>query len=435
MARQQQVLREAYTVIERSGGMNPQRIQMLNQQILAERQAMMQQQYSNFDGPMMQNNMMQNNMMHQNQMMRNNMMHQNQMMQNNMGTSPEMSPTHQHRSVNENYAHMAAVNRSPTDMNNVNQCMAQQQQMAKNRSPVPRTTASNHVPLPVKNITVTIGGEDDLEPLPYANEDDEPIPLSMVPDAPKSAAPTFVSPNVASRSDKVDRKQSQNRPLQNHHQQQAADQNKRRLQQDETSNMVQRTATNHNQEVEYIDLQPLPLDLEEDEEETYDKGQQQQEDQTMLENNQGRGGGQAGDAEITLREYRKTLEDYITNHQISTPAVDIDDDVSEEGLGFDGIDASAWIQQALNDSGDLSLTNRKNGGRRGVLKEHRENSKKSLMSTDGTSYMSLALSDMEQTDDHSEDLSTREQKMSGARSMASNHSVMSELTDFSELDL
>lgn len=446
MAHQQQVLRDAYNVVERSGGMNPQQVQMMNEQLLAEREAMMRQQYANFEGNMMHSNMMHSNMMYeQNQMIRNQMMQQrHHMLRNsNMRAPPEMlSPTqtHHHRILNETY-------RSPVAVHNVNQRMAQQQQAAKirPRSTPPKQQQQQSDSLPVKNITVTIG--EDLEPLPYENVDDEPIPLSMVPDAPKSAPPAFVSPNVAHRSNRGGKKPSQDSPRQNHGQQrQAANQNKEGVQKDENSPgtlIEQNVTTEVDTGVEYNDLQPLPLDQAE--EEKHEKGGQQQDDQSMSDNQGRKGkrkesaeGAQEDEAEITLREYRKTLEDYITNHQISTPAVDIDDDASEEGLGFDGIDASAWIQQALNDSSDLSLTNRKSGGRRGGLKEHRENSKKSLMSTgDGTSYMSLALSDMDQSEHSYEDLneSRRERGMSAARSMASNQSVMSELTDFSDLDL
>jgi hypothetical protein len=241
----------------------------------------------------------------------------------------------------------------------------------------------------------------------------------MVPEAPKSAPPRFISPDVPPQVRREKRRQEQFQDrLQEHQQQQEAMLVIKERQDIKEGTKVSEQHHVHCEDdyseddsVTYEDLQPLPLD-------------DQDKSKRLLEETFG---------DINLKEYRKTLEEYITNHQISTPAVDIDDDASEEGVGYDGIDAAAWIQQALHDSADMSLTmNRKNGGRRGVT---RENSKKSLMSTDGTSYMSLAFSDMEHSGDLSTGISTgtREQKMSAARSMASNQSVMSELTDFGDL--
>jgi hypothetical protein len=418
IAHRQQVLREAYTVIELNESGHPQSVgsmQMMGQQqAMANRQAMMQQQeyYVNYDSAMMAQNQMM--AQQQNQMMRNNMgVQQNQAMMRNssMGTPPHamVSPSRPQRGVNENCAHIMVAN-SQVPMH----AGSPQMQMSKHHSPVPRSNSDElH---PVRNIDVSIGGVlDDLEPLPY---DDTPIPLSMAPEVPKSATPRFISPDVPPKARREKRRQEQSqdrlqeRPQERQQEQQAMLLLKERQDLKEGIKVSeQHHGHSEDDSVTYEDLQPLPLD-------------DQDKSKRLLE-------------ETFLREYRKTLEEYISNHQISTPAVDIDDDASEEGVGYDGIDAAAWIQQALHDSADMSLTmNRKNGGRRGVT---RENSKKSLMSTDGSSYTSLAFSEMEQSGDVSTGISTgistgtREQKMSAARSMASNHSVMSELTDFGDL--
>ena len=149
--------------------------------------------------------------------------------------------------------------------------------------------------------------------------------------------------------------------------------------------------------------------------------------------------GHVDDGELTLREYRKTLEDYIKNHQIAAPPPDaLDEDDQENEFALEDLDTSAWIQRALNhdDSGsDMmespgSVADKR--GRRGLLSTQK--SQKSLMST-GTSYMSMAMSDMEQSLNDATATSTaglsREAKMNMSRSMHSNHSLMSELTDFS----
>jgi hypothetical protein len=192
--------------------------------------------------------------------------------------------------------------------------------------------------------------------------------------------------------------------------------------------------------------------------------------------------------EACLVEYRKTLENYMSAHKINAPAaVDtlIDDDISDDEEDI-GVDASAWVAQTLNDSGDVSFNNSKKKKR--TKKDHnhgqfhrddhglrsstgepergvaRNKSNESLMSTDvrsfdgksmdGMSLMSLAISEMEEKDrrdigkpkehiegghdsmesmeEESVDFTGRDNKITGGRSMSSNHSVMSELTDFSD---
>jgi hypothetical protein len=206
--------------------------------------------------------------------------------------------------------------------------------------------------------------------------------------------------------------------------------------------------------------------------------------------NDGAGGTSS---EAALKQYRKALEDYMSNHQIAPPSgvgVDIDDDISDEEGDVGRVDASAWIQQALNDSDEITLnhterkrTKRDHRGHRhhrdhpadgrgdhhashqNELQSPRRGSHKidDVMSTDGKSVdgrsmdgmslMSLAVSELEQIErnnahvgaaaaaddsdmeEESVDFGGRTRRISGAaRSMASNQSVMSELTDFSDND-
>jgi hypothetical protein len=187
-------------------------------------------------------------------------------------------------------------------------------------------------------------------------------------------------------------------------------------------------------------------------------------------------------------EYRKTLQTYMTNHQQMTTkasgAVDIDDDISESEGDVGGIDASAWIQQALQSPGDVSNRKKKKNQEQQpsvAAAAHAQSDSRSaadkddFMSTDFTdgrsimdksmdcgkslecmSIMSLALSEVEQSltkpskdhpdphhhhssDDDDSDLGSEsinfdsnhgDRRMMG-RSGASTHSIMSELTDFS----
>jgi hypothetical protein len=418
MARQQHVLSDAYSAIERSGGATPQQVKSVHmmgqQQLLVERQAMMHQQHSNLDErAMTQKNNTDSMMFQRDQMMRNNMMAQrNQRIQENamiransmvQQYPPMLSPTYHRDGQSQQYAQMG---RSPRGMQNFHPHMAQHQyHMASQRSPSARYNTTGQLP---RDIQVPQSAGDDLEPLPY--DHDEPIPLSMVPDAPLSTTPKFVSPDVAPASDELQQ--------QYQYQQQQPTRRKDKIQ---DSSQVDDQDQN-----KYVDLQVLPLEYSQEHAKSNNNPRGKRSSMKKSSNEEKEAA--AIDTETNLREYRKTLEDYITNHQIATPEVDIDDDVSEEGSGVEGIDASEWIRQTLNDSAETSLI--RNKPHRRAL--NRENSKKSLMSgiSTGTSYMSLALSDMEQ----SEDLSTREHTMSGARSSASTHSVMSEMTDFDELE-
>jgi hypothetical protein len=492
MARQQQVLRNAFTVIERSGGaqsaqnMVGMQQAMGQQQLLAERRALMHQQRSSFEGQMLPNGltpqermMMQNNLMaQQSQAMgragvsgmmdqggqqqgmnmammannNNNIASLNAGMHNRNMANHQVHQMHSPRAQQQRIVdhqldhHRAAMSQlslhgmnaqqSPHGMNpqsphgihpqsphgQRNSNMAfhefQHQQAAKNPLPVQRNGRPRTSPHPVRDIHVPVN-VDDLEPLPAYGQEQERastilLNVSPVPDTHKSVGPPrFISPNIVNET-----RQAESRDKLH------ADQDGARRSQNKRSNASKRLAAGGGTD-EYDNSNPLPVDHR------GDQGQGNNGDGGILgESNDGRGG------DATLKEYRKTLEDYITNHQISTPAVDIDDDVSDEGGGFEGIDASAWIQQALHDSTDLSLNNRKNppaGGRRGLMKEHRENSKKSLMSTgtgDAGSFMSIALSDM----DESMPLRDHSARDAPTRGSFSNRSISSELTDFSELD-
>jgi len=190
----------------------------------------------------------------------------------------------------------------------------------------------------------------------------------------------------------------------------------------------------------------------------------------------------APDDETVQLEYRKTLEDYMTNHQSTaraSGAIDIDDDISENAEDVGGVDASAWIQQALHDSnnsGEMSLNNTKRKKKRqesrAITNESRNYSREDFMSTDGKSMdaksmdrsmdksmdcksldsmsiMSLAISEMEksleqvglngpdgESDLDSETINfgsqhTDAERRMMARGNASTQSIMSELTDFS----
>jgi hypothetical protein len=150
----------------------------------------------------------------------------------------------------------------------------------------------------------------------------------------------------------------------------------------------------------------------------------------------------SGDSELTLNEYRKTLENYITNHQMNNANADVlDDEYSDdEDLGLIGVDASEWIQQALNDSqenmegsGPVGRQRQRRGSRMSVRSGHG-----SAMSIATNDTMSLAFSDMAESlkeiEKESGLMESRSSMMSRARRQGSNQSVMSELTDFSGIE-
>ena len=121
-----------------------------------------------------------------------------------------------------------------------------------------------------------------------------------------------------------------------------------------------------------------------------------------------------------------------------------DDDDLESEFVLEGLDTSAWIQQALNnnnnDSGSDLMESPGSAKERQARRDFMS-SAKSMMST-GTSYMSIGMTsdDMEHTTDNDgnktlETTFSREAKMSMSRSMHSNQSLMSELTDFSGTEI
>lgn len=139
------------------------------------------------------------------------------------------------------------------------------------------------------------------------------------------------------------------------------------------------------------------------------------------------------DPKDTLLEYRKTLESYVTTNHGSIPSLEMNEDGAEQlGVTVNGVPTSDWIEEqllndsGLHDSGDVSTSKRR--------PLQRSNSKKSMMSLGNSTDMSFAFSDME----YSLDLSTKgDSKRNANRSMSilSHNSHMSELTDFDDLDV
>jgi hypothetical protein len=206
---------------------------------------------------------------------------------------------------------------------------------------------------------------------------------------------------------------------------------------------------------------------------------------------------QSNSSDSAVYEYRKALEDYMMNHQnvAAVPgSVDIDDDFSENEEDIGVVDASAWIQQALNSPGNTSVkinSNKRKKKRRsadavkddtnhdstGFVSTHTSNTL-DLMSTDGKStdcgksmdcksfecmsFFSLTMSEMEKSmeqlhvdstrlpppkgvatgpsndddsdmlEDESINFATHNGEPKKRNGMSSNQSVMSELTDFSD---
>ena len=355
--RQQQVLHEAYTVVERDN-MYPggSRMNMSPRHAMTEHELLMQQQYGGYD------------------MLNMNLMPQGQM----MGTSQPMP----------NLAHSHTGRFESPGITPRQHSLPNLHERHQNSQPYMQSPHQygRHHSLPI----------DDLEPLPYEEEDSDPA--DALPDVPHSAPRARISPKNVPQQLEKSRQVTPDRP-----------------QDDEPTPKPEDDV-----------FQPLPLEpmSHTSPKETKARAEKKY---------------SAEDTELTLREYRKTLEEYITNHQIATPNIDVlDDEYSDdEDLGLIGVDASEWIQNALNDSGNdmddfKSSTNRRRGSHTLSVKSGASGA----MST-ATSCMSLALSDMEESGDGlpkglGEELGMRAEKMSMARNMSSNQSIMSELTDFGE---
>jgi hypothetical protein len=202
----------------------------------------------------------------------------------------------------------------------------------------------------------------------------------------------------------------------------------------------------------------------------------------------GTAGKSAAHSGASPEDYHKTLRNYMTNHHIAatgTSTVDIDDDISDSEGDVEGVDTTAWIQQALHDSGDLATP--RSVERKKKRKSARQDAasqdgsqlegeagigaasghsratllKDDLMSTDGKSmdcksldcmsFMSLAMSEMEKSmeelhvsrtpddvevdsDMDSETINFGSHHGDRRTNRSSNQSVMSELTDFSDND-
>jgi hypothetical protein len=368
--RQQQVLHEAYTVVERDtmypGGS---RMNMSSHHAMSERELMMQQQYGGYD------------------MLNMNLMPQGQM----MGTSQPMpNPTHSNTG-----RFVSPGTPRQHSMPNLHETRQIPQHFMQSPMQSPQQYGRQQS-LPI----------DDLEPLPYEGEDNNPA--AVLPDVPHSAPFPRISPNVPQKLEK---------PRGEEH---------RHVTPDRPQDLPLRGHSPQPKPEDDV-FQPLPLES------------MLQLPQTLPKEAKAEKKYSAEDTELTLREYRRTLEEYITNHQIATPNIDVlDDEYSDdEDLGLIGVDASEWIQNALNDSGnDMDPAKSSTSRRRGSHTLSVRSGTSGAMST-VTSCMSLALSDMEESGeglskDLGEELGMRGEKMRMARNMSSNHSIMSELTDFGE---
>ena len=536
MMHKQQVLREAYTVIERSNGapmhsqqnMAAMQQAMSHQHLLAERQAMMQQQYSNFgDSPMTSGGGItpqeQQMMMMQHQQQHMMAQQQAQAMGRGRGHgmmhSGALHPQGMDMSMN-NHQQMANLNAGMHNMNmDHNMNVMSNQQIHQMQSPQQRgmmgpgfmpgmeapgmnghqsprqmrggqqqqqdprgsPTMSDQLngnnigfheqqqqqrqrrrEKTIQDIDEQLSTADDFEPLPaYEGDDGHPrgSPSSAnhpSPDDQKSsnaAPPRFVSPIIDKSNQKGLGASAVNDKFSEDHQQASLKDMSSSTKQSSSPKSSKQgkpaaaaaVAKKSNDEDE--DVNPLPVDNGVVGDEGNSDGKISSDVGKKQSDSDDKGGH-----DRALKEYRKTLESYISNHQISTPAVDINDDASDDddegggGARFEGIDASEWIQNALNDSGDMSLQGRSKhlaNARRALLKEHgRDNSKKSLMSADkslmsigtgfgGNDSMSIAFSDMEECSLPLKDHSGRDAPRRGS---FSNRSISSELTDFSDLD-
>jgi hypothetical protein len=353
--RQQQVLHEAYTVVERDNlypGGGSSRMNMPPR--MTEHEQMMQQQYGVYG-------------------MRNlNMIPQGQ---------PMPIPAHSH-------AGLFGRQHSMPNLQETHQSPQHFMQSSHQQGRVNHHNNVRHQSLPL----------DDLEPLPYEGEDSDHA--GAIPEVPRSASLFDISPDVPQ---KVEKAQGQER---------------RQV----TPDRPPDPSLRHTPQPKPQDdvFQPLPLETKGQLPETPSKVKEVKKEEKKYS---------AEETELTLREYRKTLEEYITNHQIATPNIDVlDDEYSDdEDLGLIGVDASEWIQNALNDSGNDMEFKSPSSRRRG---SHTLSVKSGNMST----CMSLALSDMEESGDglsnSLEEELMRGEKMRMEGNMSSNQSVMSEMTDF-----
>eukprot|EP00934_Nitzschia_sp_Nitz4_P008658 Nitzschia sp. Nitz4//scaffold13_size275219//201692//203668//NITZ4_000901-RA/size275219-processed-gene-0.159-mRNA-1//-1//CDS//3329536095//8648//frame0 len=397
-ARQQQVLREAYTAIEKNGDGDTKGMSSM------QRGGMMAPPLTNMDSPMhMQNS----------QALQNRLMAQQQQMMNN-GLSPGMGQ------MNNSNAQQQLVQQQQMLMQQQQRLAAQQQflmaqermiaerqaqqvmsgQFMSQMSPQQRLqmqdTSANmsmsNMGIQPPPFDTTSGNLGDFEPFPYQG------PAAAVPDKAGSAGMTLNhSPeHMDPEKTGIPAKNLKDPPKSS----MKAEKGKPKAVEKETKPREQPKKSTK-AALLAADLSPI-ADTKE---------------------------AQVSGSDPTMRNYIKTLETYVSNQQAQAPTLDIDDDETIEPEDFKGIDTTAWLQDALNDDTEISL--------RGKRQLNRANSKKSMMSM-GTSseQMSLAFSDMEQSLDQLSKESQPQQRKQAVRSMsiASAQSLLSELTDFDELD-
>lgn len=144
--------------------------------------------------------------------------------------------------------------------------------------------------------------------------------------------------------------------------------------------------------------------------------------------------------------YRTTLETYIANNQSSLASLEVQDEAFELGGTVNGVEADEWIEEQLFDnSGDMSISQRGSLRRDRTVSRTKSNRSVDLMSlatgtlgsTSGGDQMSVAFSELDVDDESVEvdDLSKGEKdnsKRNNRRSMSilSIGTAMSELSDF-----
>lgn len=144
-------------------------------------------------------------------------------------------------------------------------------------------------------------------------------------------------------------------------------------------------------------------------------------------------------------EYRKTLEKYIANNQGSLASLDLNDDSFENSGTVNGVEADEWIEeQVLHNSGEMSGSNRGSLRRDRTVGRTKSNKSVDMMSLatgtlgsiGGGDQMSFAFSEMDAQSVELEDLSKGEREHSkrgnSKRSMSilSVGTAMSDITDF-----
>jgi hypothetical protein len=372
-ARQQQVLREAYTADDPQKA-HQDAIHVAHQQALQERQVLEQQRQM----------LMQQQLAMQKQMIQNNLMAQHLMMtQNGLAMaaagmpSPVASPGARRQSLNTGLSTLAitmpAVSPSPhTPQNGLhhrNPNMASH--MMANNIPADPLDTSGHMPQSYAPIPEHAGSGIETSLIPLSDDSARGTRLRTLPLTDDKGKKLQPSPPSGTKDSTVPRV----------------------------------IATNSNDEV--ADLMKLPLD-----------GANETPKKDNTGGSKSNMGGQLDDSGSTFQEYTTNLNDFAGvagDHEFTDPNAYFEDDSSEELLN----DVSKFHDSVnSNGSGDFSLTRKKKGAA----------SRASAMSIGTASFMSLSAME------YSADLS-REQKMSATPSNGSNRSMMSELTDYEQLHL